>query len=673
MSSAFHTLSMGAGRMKDPTGVFQRPKSAKESATTSSGAVAGPSKAPVVTSLPPELDFFGGGGKEKQQASTPSDESNKKRKRNEAAANQASASSPASLPPLDASTLHPFLRKYRLNVTGTDPPMPLLSWFEATARYGVPDWIVSELSQKRAWELTPVQRASLPMALERRDLMAMAPTGSGKTMAFLVAMLHRLLQPIDSARDMNGKKKKKGGKDRQAEEGGNQEAKHGPRALILSPTRELATQIYDETRRLLSVCPTPAQGEQGSAKRKGGAARNASGETTLRVALLTGAEKIKPLTEKDDREAGGRGAKFDIVIATPLRLMQAIEQEGWSLSQVTQVVLDEADTLLGEAFLSQTDELLSRCTAPSIQRSLFSATLPSSIEALARTLLSPDACRLIVGSKDTSSEDVDQSLRFCGSEEGKLLELRTMLKTGQVKPPTLLFVQSIERAKDLYSELVYDGLRIDVVHSDRSRTEREGVISAFRRGQVWVLICTEVLSRGLDFKGVELVINYDFPLSVESYIHRVGRTGRAGRKGQAVTFFTTDDAPYLRKVVNLLKSRWSGAGVEEMVKRVPAYLLEMPKDKKKRKESKRAKRPAPVQRQGISDASGSRMLEVDREERKKGERLVNRKEMRQRGKAQANGDKKQKQQSKAAPRNSDEDDSDGGEVSDMSDGGDSDE
>merc|ERR1712083_1102998 len=108
---------------------------------------------------------------------------------------------------------------------------------------------------------------------------------------------------------------------------------------------------------------------------------------------------------------------------------------------------------------------------------------------------------------------------------------------GGMQPPVLVFVQTKERAQDLFKELLYDGIHVDVIHADRSQLQRENTVRAFRSGGIWVLICTEVLGRGMDFKGVNLVINYDFPPSAVSYIHRIGRTGRAGRSGKAITFF----------------------------------------------------------------------------------------------------------------------------------------
>ncbi|PWN22444.1 P-loop containing nucleoside triphosphate hydrolase protein [Microstroma glucosiphilum] len=632
MSAAFRALSLGVGsfdksRFGPQVDVFDR-QERQDQGSQQPSSVAGPS------TLPAELDFFGSssGSNAKGLPSAHSvrsgadgdigeelKKSNKKRKR-ELAAKQ--------VPSLDSTTLKAYLRKHRLNISGTDFPRPLVSWAEAGQRYGIPDWMISEL-ESRGWDLTGVQRAALSIAFERRDLLAMAPTGSGKTLAYLLPLVHQIY------------------KDRAARAGSKKAPSPGPRALILSPTRELATQIYDETRRLLQASP---EGQEEAARSRPGAIVGKKASKGVRIALLTGGERIRAVEEAEkEASTGGQGAKFDVLISTPLRLVQAVEVEGWSLANVTQVILDEADTLLSAAFLKQTDLLLSLCTSPSLQKSLFSATLPSSVETLSKSFLAPDYIRVIVGAKDSSSEDVSQKLKYVGTEEGKLLELRTMLKMGEVKPPTLLFVQSIERAKDLYNELVYDGLRIDTVHSDLSRTQREGVISSFKRGEIWLLICTEVLSRGLDFKGVELVLNYDFPLSTESYIHRIGRTGRAGRKGRAVTFFTKEDAPNLRSILNIIKQSNPEAATEG---NIPQYLLNLPKVG--RKEKRRLKRKV-VERQSVGEASGSRVKELDEKERREGRRLM---EKKGRTEAKAGQQKKKNKSQQSEAVSSDEDESD---------------
>jgi ATP-dependent RNA helicase DDX52/ROK1 len=143
-------------------------------------------------------------------------------------------------------------------------------------------------------------------------------------------------------------------------------------------------------------------------------------------------------------------------------------------------------------------------------------------------------------------DSVEQELLFVGSESGKLLAIRDLMRKG-LQPPVLVFVQSKDRAQQLFRELIYDGLNVDVIHSDRSQQERDNIVKQFREGKIWILICTELMGRGIDFKGVNLVVNYDFPQSAISYIHRIGRAGRAGRKGKAITFFTVDDTANLRR------------------------------------------------------------------------------------------------------------------------------
>lgn len=141
-----------------------------------------------------------------------------------------------------------------------------------------------------------------------------------------------------------------------------------------------------------------------------------------------------------------------------------------------------------------------------------------------------------------------------------MIALRQLVQKG-IKPPVLIFVQSIERAKELFHELIFDGINVEVIHSDRTKAQRDNIIDQFRVGKIWVLIATELMARGLDFKGVNLVINYDFPQTIASYIHRIGRTGRAGRQGEAITYYTQDDIPYMKGVVNVMKE--SGCDIPE--------------------------------------------------------------------------------------------------------------
>lgn len=164
---------------------------------------------------------------------------------------------------------------------------------------------------------------------------------------------------------------------------------------------------------------------------------------------------------------------------------------------------------------------------------------------------------------------------FVGREEGKILAIRQLIQEGRLCPPTLLFVQNRARVQELYQELLFDGIQVGAIDSDKSARHREDTIRDFRLGRVWVLICTDLMSRGMDFKGVQLVINYDFPQTAVSYIHRIGRTGRAGRRGRAITFFTEHDMQYLRSIANVMQL--SGC-------HVPAWMLSLKKPSKNMKQ-----------------------------------------------------------------------------------------
>jgi ATP-dependent RNA helicase DDX52/ROK1 len=230
------------------------------------------------------------------------------------------------------------------------------------------------------------------------------------------------------------------------------------------------------------------------------------------------------------------------------------------------------------SFLSQVDEILAECgtayasadvekkkksnkkdkkSEPAegtvvLQRALFSATIGPFVQELAASFLN-NPVEVNIGVVNAGATSIDQRLVFVGREDGKLLAIRQLIQRGELKPPVLLFLQNKERAKELFRELVYEGINIDVIHGDRSQQQREDVIRKFRLGETWVLICTDLMARGIDFKGVKMVINYDLPQSGVAYIHRIGRTGRAGRQGEAITLFTEKDIPNMRSIANVMK------------------------------------------------------------------------------------------------------------------------
>jgi len=332
-----------------------------------------------------------------------------------------------------------------------------------------------------------------------RELMVVAPTGSGKTLAFLVPLVMRVKQ--QKVRDGTS----------------------GVRAVVISPTKELSTQTG---RVLMPLLPG----------------------LKLRCTVLSKATA-----------AGCDFDKVDILLANPLRL-DAMAREGKiDLSSVETLVLDEADKLFEMGFAEQIDACLSSCTNENIVRALFSATLPETVENLARSVLR-DPLRVTVGERNVSATSVEQKLLFVGREDGKMLAVRQLFADG-VRPPVLIFVNTKDRAKDVHRELMFDGVHVDSLHASQGQAAREKAVEKFREGKTWVLIATDLVARGLDFAGVETVVNFDFPNSTLDYIHRVGRTGRAGRTGKAITFFTEDDVDRLRGVANVIKA--SGGDVDD--------------------------------------------------------------------------------------------------------------
>ncbi|PNF22363.1 hypothetical protein B7P43_G17503 [Cryptotermes secundus] len=233
---------------------------------------------------------------------------------------------------------------------------------------------------------------------------------------------------------------------------------------------------------------------------------------------------------------------------------------------------------------------------------MFSATHTIHVARWARKNLR-GLISVTVGHRNAASDNVDQKLIFVGSEHGKMVALRELVQKG-LTPPVLIFVQTKERAKELFSELIYDGINVDVIHADRTQLQRDNVVRSFRGGQIWVLICTELMGRGIDFKGVSLVINYDFPPSAISYIHRIGRTGRAGRPGKAVTFFTEDDTVNLRSIAHVLQE----SGCE-----VPEYMLRMKKASKSARRKLESRAP---NRESISSVPGYQIEKVRKLKRK---------------------------------------------------------
>jgi ATP-dependent RNA helicase DDX52/ROK1 len=378
-------------------------------------------------------------------------------------------------------------------------------------------------------EPTAIQMQAIPCLLAKRDVIGSAPTGSGKSAAFLIPAI-----VISSAEHSYTSDQKQ------------QKGDYGKmiRSLVLAPTLELAAQLHRETERL-------GFGKPGGIK-----------------SILLSKSNAGYIIAGDFGKSG-----VDVLVATPLRLVDCIKK-GLKLNHLRMIVLDEADRLLDatdhkdSTFLSQMDAILSEIPITTV-RSLFSATVNSRVRELAERILR-NPVDITVGSASSANPDIEQKLVFVGREEGKLLAIRQLVQRGELRPPVIVFLQSQERAQALFGELLYDGIHVDVIHAQRSKAARENAVAKFRRGDTWVLITTDLVARGVDFRAVNMVINYDLPDSGVNYIHRIGRTGRAGRKGTAITLFTEADFDNLRTIANIMKQ--SGCGV-------PEWMLNLKKKK----------------------------------------------------------------------------------------------
>ena len=412
-----------------------------------------------------------------------------------------------------SEAINAFRNRLAIKVKGDQVPSPAPTFREMLFHKNIRSLLLRNIEESRWKEPTPIQMQAIPALLLNRDVLAAAPTGSGKTAAYSLPLLSKLAADGTTP---------------------------GVKALVLAPTRELADQIHRELLRL-------SEGRR------------------FKMCLL----KRSLIASAMTRQEKSFLSKFEVVVTTPMRLLYVLRNDIMDLSRVSTIVLDEVDKLFevdGEApdnedekaenstrssFLVQIDEILAACTNDHIQRCLFSATIGPMVLELSQSFLH-DPVHVTIGKANATAETIDQKLVFVGKEEGKLLGIRQLIQEG-LKPPVLIFVQSKERAKALLKELVYDGINVDSIHAERTQQQREKVIEGFRKGEIWVLICTDLMARGVDFKAVQMVINYDLPLTAVSYVHRIGRTGRAGMRGTAVTFFTEADVPRLRSIANVMK------------------------------------------------------------------------------------------------------------------------
>jgi superfamily II DNA/RNA helicase len=346
--------------------------------------------------------------------------------------------------------------------------------------------------------MTPIQAKAIPLVLDGRDVMGAAQTGTGKTAAFSIPLLQKMMRHETSSVSP---------------------ARHPVRALVLAPTRELADQV--------------AQNIKAYAK-----------HSNLRVAVVFGGIDMKPQTA--ELKAG-----VEVLIATPGRLLDHIEARNCVLNQVEYVVLDEADRMLDIGFLPDLQRILSYLPKQR-QTLLFSATFSPEIRRLSQSYLQ-DPVTVEVARPNATATNVEQHF-YSVADDDKRRAVVQILRQRAITS-AIVFVNSKLGAARLARSFERDGLKTAALHGDKSQDERLKSLSAFKRGEVELLVATDVAARGLDIADLPAVFNFDVPFNAEDYVHRIGRTGRAGASGIAVTLVARDDARLVSDIEKLLKKK----------------------------------------------------------------------------------------------------------------------
>ena len=346
--------------------------------------------------------------------------------------------------------------------------------------------------------MTPIQEQAIPVVLTGQDVMGAAQTGTGKTAAFSLPLLQRLLKHESSSTSP---------------------ARHPVRALVLLPTRELADQVAQQIALYAKY-------------------------TKLRSTVVFGGIDMKPQTIELKKGV-------EVLVATPGRLLDHIEAKNAILNQVEYVVLDEADRMLDIGFLPDLQRILSYLPK---QRTtlLFSATFSPEIKRLAGSYLQ-DPVTIEVARPNETASTVEQRFYSAGDDD-KRRAIHQVLKTRGIKQ-AFIFVNSKLGCARLARSLEREGLKTPALHGDKSQDERLKALESFKQGEVDLLVCTDVAARGLDIKDVPAVFNFDVPFNAEDYVHRIGRTGRAGASGLAVTLVSGSDARLVADIEKLLKKK----------------------------------------------------------------------------------------------------------------------
>ncbi|KAH7035261.1 Pre-mRNA-splicing ATP-dependent RNA helicase PRP28 [Microdochium trichocladiopsis] len=399
---------------------------------------------------------------------------------------------------------------FDISTKGGNVPHPLRNWRESS----LPSKLLSVIDELGYAEPSPIQRATIPIALEARDLIGVAVTGSGKTAAFLLPLLDYIskLPPLTEFTKNDG-----------------------PYALIIAPTRELAQQIAL-------------------------AAEQFSKPFGFNVVTLIGGHQLE-----EQVYAMRNGA--EIIVATPGRLVDCLERRVLVLSQCHYVIMDEADRMVEMGFeeplrkvldaLPATDERPdmdidgaqfhshnSFGTSRTRRTMMFTATMPPAVERIAKTYLRSPVI-VTIGTQGEAVDTVEQRVEFVQGERARQDRILNILHSGEFPAPAIVFVNMKQNCEAVAKEVRRSGFTVVTLHGNKTQEQRETALQALRNGTAKVLVATDLAGRGIDVPDVSLVVNFNMATSIESYTHRIGRTGRAGKKGVAITFLGNEDAPVL--------------------------------------------------------------------------------------------------------------------------------
>ena len=365
---------------------------------------------------------------------------------------------------------------------------------------GLAPRLTARLAEQKITTATPIQTQAIPHAMQGRDVMGLAQTGTGKTLAFGLPLVHRL------------------------NEKGVKPAPRHAHGLILAPTRELARQIFD----------TMVGLTRGS---------------HLKMALIVGGGSINRQVETMKRGA-------DLLIATPGRLIDLLDRKAVHLGATRFLVLDEADQMLDMGFIHALRQI-----APLLpkdrQTMLFSATMPKLMADLSRDYLT-DPVRIEVARPGLAADKIDQSVYFVAQPDKLGLLSKLLSQKGNVR--SLVFARTKHGAERLMKQLEKDGFNAGSIHGNKSQGQRDRALKALKTGEIDVLVATDVAARGIDIDGISHVYNFDLPNVAENYVHRIGRTARAGASGRAIAFCSPEETSELRAIQKVLGTELAVAG-----------------------------------------------------------------------------------------------------------------